>query len=126
MVGSRVLVRLPNIRCPGELFIPSVGVFRQSSRASWKSELVLAAFFIKSLDVFTAFSTLPLLYGCSGEVVTCSNSYIAAKAENSLKLKGGPLSLWNVLGIPWVVKRFFSFPITAAPVFALCSSSTSK
>lgn len=81
MVGSRVLVRLPNIRCPGEYFIPSVGVFRQSSRASWKSELVLAAFFIKSLDVFTAFSTLPLLCGYSGEVVTCSNSYIAAKAE---------------------------------------------
>ena len=120
------MVHLPNIRCAGELFIPSVGVFRQSSKASWESELVLAAFFIKLWDVFTAFSTLPLLCGYSGKLVTFSNSYIAAKAENSFKLKGGPLSLWNLSGIPWVAKRFFSCPIAVAPVFALCSSPTSK
>ena len=53
-----------------------------------------------------------------------SNSYNAARAENSFELNGGPLSLWNVSGIPCRAKRFFNFPITAAPVFALCSSIT--
>jgi len=50
----------------------------------------------------------------------------SAKAENSFELKGELLSLWNVSGIPWVAKRFFSFPITAVPVFVLCNSSISK
>ena len=79
-------MRQPNIRCAGEEFIPSVGVFLQFSKERKNSESDSLAFLIRVLAVFTAFSTLPLLCGYPGELVMCSVPDDLRKLLNSAEL----------------------------------------
>ena len=61
--ARRVRVRLPNSNWAGEAPMPSVGVLRHSSMLRSGSCLSSRAFFTNNLQVFTAFSTFPLLCG---------------------------------------------------------------
>jgi len=83
-VGSLVLVDRP---------ISSVGVFRLSSKPSWKSFLSIFAFFIRFLAVCRARSTRPLLRGYLGDEVIYLDPHSLDNSANSWLLNSEPLSL---------------------------------
>ena len=56
----------------------------------------LISFFID----LTVASALPLLWGCSGEDVTCRNPHDVAKSLNALDLNCGPWSDQKMSGTP--------------------------
>ena len=62
-VGRNLRVRRPSSLCISDVPRPSVGVLRQSSRANRGSCPSTFAFFIRDLQVFTAFSARPFDWG---------------------------------------------------------------
>ena len=58
--GSKVLQRQPKRLCAGLVPTPSVGVFRQSSRARYSDWPDALHFLKRRLTVYTAFSAFPL------------------------------------------------------------------
>ena len=68
---------------------------------------------------------LPLFArGCSGVILGCLNPISSAKSLKSVELKGGPLSLSILSGIPCIANIDLSLPhVTLHDVDVVCSTT---
>ena len=76
------------------------------------------------LSTFMKLSASPFARGCSGVTLWCLNPISSANALNSAELKGGPLSLSTLSGIPCVANIFCNLSqVTRQEVDVVCSTA---
>ena len=92
VVGSNVLVRLPNSRCAGLVAIPSDGVLRMFRRPRYGSSLDALHFLSIRLAMLTAGSTAPLARLLPGLLVSRTSCQFWANFPNTANAYCGPLS----------------------------------
>ena len=99
-----------NRSCAGDRPVPWIGVFRYCKMAwatlslSKKPEVPVLPFIIL-FAVFTAISAWQMDWGYATEGSLCLTYQVQRNSWNMLEVKGGPLSVLSLSGVPYVWNR---------------------